>query len=144
MSKVIQLRIPVKMPYKNELTPSWGNRAFFCFKAMQKEWNQAIPVPQEHQRALGARRLTIVRLMGPRERKFDTGNVYYACAALIDILVRKGWFIGDEPDLLELEKPDQRYAVGDEIAPATWFEIEDLPGPAVITPRLPGMEIERG
>lgn len=136
----IRLRIPVKMPYKNELTPSYGNRAFFCFKAMQREWWIAIPEPAEEQRAVGPRRLTIVRLMTPAERKFDTGNVYYACAALIDIMYKKGWFVNDDPDLLELEKPVQRLAIPpDEEAPATYFEIEDLPGPAVRTPRLPGM-----
>lgn len=134
----IRLRIAVKMPYKNELTPSYGNRAFFCWKAMERTWRNAIPSPNPDQIALGPRRLTIVRVMTPAERRFDTGNVYYACAALIDFLVKKGWFVGDEPDLLELEKPVQRLAGPDDlVAPATYFEIEDLPGPAVRSARLP-------
>jgi len=137
----IQIRIPLRLPYKNTLTPSYGNRAFFCFKALQREWWIAIPDPDERQRAVGPRRLTIVRLMTTKERKFDTGNVYYSCAAIIDIMAKKGWFVDDEPDLLELEKPVQRLAIPpEEIAPSTWFEIEDLPGPAVRTAHLPGCE----
>ena len=136
----LQLRIPLKLPYKNELTPSFGNRAFFCFKRLLREWWIAIPDPDDRQRAVGPRRLTIVRLMTVKERKFDTGNVYYSCAAIIDIMAKKGWFVDDEPELLELEKPVQRLAIPpDESAPATWFEIEDLPGPAVLTANLPGI-----
>jgi hypothetical protein len=135
----VRLRIPLKLPYKNELTPSYGNRAFFCFKAMQREWNAAIPNPEPHQVALGARRLTIVRLMAGRERPFDTGNVYYAAAAIIDIVAKKGWLVDDTPELLELEKPVQRMADLGEDAPSTYIEIEDLPGAAVKTARLPGV-----
>ena len=135
----IRLRIALKLPYKNELTPSYDRSAFFRYMGVKREWEQAIPKAQEHQRALGARRLTIVRLMTTKERPFDTGNVYYACAAIIDIVVHKGYLVEDTPDLLELEKPVQRLAVGDEIAPSTYIEIEDLPGPAIRSARLPGV-----
>jgi hypothetical protein len=135
----VRLRIPLKLPYKNELTPSYDKGAFFRYQGLKREWKAAIPEALPHQRALGARRLTIVRIMGPRERPFDTGNVYYACAAIIDIVAQKGYLVDDTPDLLELEKPVQRLAVGDELAPATYIEIEDLPGAAVKTARLPGV-----
>ncbi len=133
----LQLRILLKLPYKNELTPSYDKGAFFRYQAVKREWQAAIPDPEERQRALGARRLTIVRLMAPRERAFDTGNVYYACAAIIDIVAKKGWLVDDTPDLLELEKPVQRRAGPGEIAPSTYIELEDLPGPAMKTARLP-------
>lgn len=136
----IRLRIPEKLPYKNELTPSYDHRAYFSFKTVIKTWSKAIPDPTEEQRALGARSLTIVRIMSPRERRFDVGNVYYSCAPLIDIMAKKGWFVGDEPDLLDLEKPVQRLAGPEDLEPpATYFEIEDLPGPAVRPARLPGV-----
>lgn len=136
----IRLRIPLKLPYKNELTPSYDKSAFFRYMGVKREWEQAIPKAQEHQRALGARRLTIVRLMTSRERPFDTGNVYYAVAAIIDIVAHKGYLVDDTPDLLDLEKPVQRRAVGDEVAPSTYIEIEDLDGPAVLTGALPGVD----
>ena len=134
----LRLRIPLKIPYKNELTPSYDRSAFFRYMGVKREWEQAIPKAAEHQRALGARRLTIIRIMTPRERPFDTGNIYYSCAAIIDIVAKKGYLVDDTPDLLELEKPVQRLAVQGETAPATFIEIEDLPGPAIRVARLPG------
>jgi len=135
----IRLKIPLKLPYKNELTPSYDKSAFFRYMGLKREWQAAIPEPTPEQRALGARRLTIVRLMTTKERPFDTGNVYYSAAAIIDIVAKKGWLVDDTPDLLELEKPVQRRAAGDEVAPSTYIEIEDLPGPAVRCARLPGI-----
>lgn len=135
----IRLKIPLKLPYKNELTPSYDSRAFFCFRRVQADWKKAIPNPRPGERALGARRLRIVRLMTIGERPFDTGNVYYAAAAIIDIVAKKGWLVDDTPDLLDLDRPVQRLAVGDELAPSTYIEIEDLPGPAVRTAALPGL-----
>jgi hypothetical protein len=135
----IRLRIPLKLPLKNTLTPGPGNGPFFRFMAVKREWKAAIPDALPEQRALGPRRLTIVRLMTTRERPFDTGNVYYAAAAIIDIVAKKGWLVDDTPDLLELEKPVQRRAIDDELAPSTYIEIEDLPGPAVRTAALPGL-----
>jgi len=135
----IRLKIPLKLPYKNELTPSYDKSAFFRYMGLKREWLAAIPKAAPDQVALGARRLTIVRLMTTRERPFDTGNVYYAAAAIIDIVAKKGWLVDDTPDLLELEKPVQRLAAGDELAPSTYIEIEDLPGPAVRTAALPGL-----
>lgn len=139
---ILQLRIPLKLPYKNELTPSVTRGAFFRYMAVKREWKAAIPDPEPRQRADGPRRLRIVRLMTTRERPFDTGNVYYAAAAIIDIVAKKGWLVDDTPDLLELEKPVQRLAVGSELAPSTWIEIEDLPGPAVRTKDLPIATVE--
>lgn len=136
----VRLRIPLKLPYKNELTPSYDKGAFFRYQAVKREWKDAIPNPLPEQRALGARRLTIVRIMTTRERPFDTGNVYYAAAAIIDIVAKKGWLVDDTPDLLDLLKPVQRREQpGDLEAPATYIEIEDLPGPAVRTAALPGL-----
>lgn len=135
----VRLKILLKLPYKNELTPSYDRSAFFRYMGVKREWEQAIPDAAPHQRALGPRRLTIVRLMTTRERPFDTGNVYYACAAIIDIVAKKGYLVDDTPDLLELEKPVQRRALPGEIAPSTYIEIEDLPGPAVKTAALPGL-----
>jgi hypothetical protein len=122
----IRLMIPLKLPLKNELTPSPDKRAFFAFQAVKRKWWHAIPEALPHQRATGARRLTIVRLMTTRERPFDTGNVYYSCAAIIDIVAKKGYLVDDTPDLLELEKPVQRRAEAHELAPATYIELEDL------------------
>jgi len=136
----IRIKVPLKLPLKNTLTPGPGNGPFFRFMAVKRQWKSAIPDPLPHQIADGPRRLTIVRLMTTRERPFDTGNVYYACAAIIDIVAKKGYLVDDTPDLLELEKPVQRLAVGDELAPSTWIEIEDVEGPAVVTPLLPGVE----
>jgi hypothetical protein len=136
----IRLKIALKLPYKNELTPSYDKSAFFRYMGLKREWQAAIPKAVGEQLALGPRRLTIVRLMTTRERPFDTGNVYYAAAAIIDIVAKKGWLVDDTPDLLELEKPVQRLAAGDELAPSTYIEIEDLPGAAVRTAGLPGME----
>ena len=133
----IRLRIPLKLPYKNELTPAPGPRTFRVFMSVKGKWNKAIPEAAPHQRALGPRRLTIVRLMTSRERPFETGNIYYAAAAIIDIVAKKGYLVDDTPDLLELEKPVQRLAVPGEIAPETYIDLEDLPGPAVRTAELP-------
>lgn len=133
----IRLRIPLKLPYKNQLTPSPDPNAWWRFLAVKREWTKAIPGPAEHQRATGERQMRIVRVMGPGERKWDIGNVHYASAAIIDIVAKKGWLVGDDADLCDLEKPVQRPAEGDEIAPSTYIEIKDLPGPAVRTARLP-------
>jgi len=123
----IRLRIPLKLPYKNELTPAPGPRTFRVFMSVKGKWKASIPDALPEQRALGPRRLTIVRIMGPRERPFDTGNVYYAAAAIIDIVAKKGWLVDDTPRLLELEKPVQRrQAPGDMPAPCTYIDIEDV------------------
>jgi len=134
---MIRIRIRLKLPYKNQLTPSPGLHSFRRFISVKKEWERAIPEALAHQRAMGPRRVTIVRLMTPRERPFDTGNLYYSCAAILDIVVAKGYLIDDRPELTDLDKPVQRLAVGDELAPSTWIEIEDLPGAAMVQPGLP-------
>lgn len=135
-----QLRIPMKLPSKNALTPSPDKGAFFRFMGVKRAWKAAIPAAAPHQRAVGPRRLTIVRLMTARERPMDTGNVYFSAAAIIDIVAKKGWLVDDTPDLLELEKPVQRLAAPGELAPSTYLEIEDLPGPAIETAPLPGFD----
>ena len=136
----LQLRIPLKLPYKNELTPSWDHRAFFAYQGVKKDWWKAIPDPEPQQRADGPRSLTIVRLMTESERRFDRANVYFASAAILDILVKKGWLIDDTDDALELEKPTQRLAgPEDDPPPCTYLVIEDLPGPAMRTLNLPGI-----
>lgn len=134
----IRLRIPLKLPLKNTLTPSYDKRAFFAYMGLKREWERAIPKAEEHQRALGPRSVRIVRLMTKPERPYDTPNVWFSCAAILDILVHGGWFVDDTPDLLYLEQPIQRYAAYDEEAPATWIEIEDV-GAAVKSARLPGV-----
>ena len=137
----LQLRIPLKLPYKNELTPSYDRGAFFRYQEVKRTWRKAIPDPTPDQRADGARSLTIVRLMTARERPFDTGNVYVSAAAIIDIIVEKGWLLQDDPRTCRLELPIQRLeGPGDDAAPCTYLVIEDLEGPAVVTRALPGFE----
>lgn len=135
----IRLRIPLKLPLKNTLTPSYDKRAFFAYMGVKREWWKAIPDAREDQRALGPRSVRIVRLMTTAERPYDVANVWFSAAAILDILVKKGYFVNDTPDLLTLKEPEQRLAVPpDEIAPSTYIEIKDIEGaPAVRSARLP-------
>lgn len=124
---MIRLRIPIKLPYKNQLTPSPGLHSFRRFISVKKEWERAIPEALDRQRATGPRRIRIVRLMTTRERPFDTGNLIYSAAAIIDIVVAKGYLVNDNPALTELATPVQRESEhGDLPAPATYIEIEDI------------------
>jgi hypothetical protein len=136
---MIRIRVPLKIPYKNQLTPSPGLHSFRRFISVKKEWERAIPEALDHQRASGPRRIRIVRLMTARERPFDTGNLIYSAAAIIDIVVAKGYLVNDNPELTELATPVQRESAhGDLPAPATYIEIEELPGPAMAAmPALP-------
>jgi hypothetical protein len=152
----VRLRIPLKVPGKNDLRPDprvtyMGERpipsAYLRWKGIERKWRRALEElrPRQDQVALGRRSLRFIRVMGPEEHKMDRWNVETGLnMVVVDMLVAMGWLIDDKEDFADMLPAVQRLAIGDEVAPATYIEIEDLPGPALATAALPGFEKEFG
>jgi hypothetical protein len=47
-------------------------------------------------------RVSITRILGPRQRSFDTDNAYAACKNLLDCLQIKGMIFDDSPAWIDL------------------------------------------
>jgi hypothetical protein len=145
----VRLVIDLKPPSKNDLRPDprvmrRGSVVLPCaylrWKGIEREWHRALKQPTEEQRAVGRRALRFVRLMTPREKRMDRWNLEGGLnLVVVDLLVEMGWLIDDDENSVEMLPAVQRRAGPGEQAPATWIEIEDLPGPAVRSARLPGI-----
>ena len=123
------LSIPLKYPYKNELTPSPTLRAYLHFKELSKEWFYSIPKASRLLRQANVpRRLIITRIMGTRDRPFDVPNLYYAAAIIIDTLVKKDWLRDDDPRFLVDVTCNQRKEHGERRTEIIVEDV-DLPGP---------------
>jgi hypothetical protein len=121
------LRVALKLPYKNELTPAPGPHAWLRFVKVKRDWGRCIPPVSVSQRARGPRSVRIERVMGPRERRFDTANVYFAAAAILDVLKQRGWLVNDSDVQCRLEQPLQRRAREGEMYPSVVLTLEDIP-----------------
>lgn len=124
-AEIVTIRIPLKLPFKNQLTPSPDRHAWIRFISLRQRWMKEIP-PAGKLRAFGPRSLRVVRIMGPRERRYDTANLIYVCAALFDLIKDAGYLVNDSEVWCELRKPVQRRALPGERCPATLIELEDL------------------
>src|SRR5262249_11936264 len=141
------LCIDIKAPGKNDLRPDpmitmMGRRpipsAYLRWKGIERKWRRALPEPLPEQKALGRRSLRFVRIMTPRERRMDRWNLEGGLnLVVVDMLVQLGWLVDDEETAVEMLPAVQRLAVGGEAAPAMLIEIEDLPGPVLVTAALP-------
>ena len=140
---ITRIRVNLKLPYKNQLTPSPGLYAFRRYCAVRSEWDKAIPVapgynPAEVAPPLppgGPRKwVQVTRIMTKRERRFDLSNIWYSIAALLDALVKRGHLRDDNDQDVDVRTPIQRQALPDEIAPSTLIEIGVVP--AITTPVL--------
>jgi hypothetical protein len=147
-----RLRILLRPPSKNDVKPDMGifqmgrrqiPAAWIRVKRLEDDWRRAIPEALPDQRATGRRRVLFTRVMGPNERYFDVWNLAGGLnSVVIDIIVRKGWLLDDRYDCVDLAEPIQRRAVGDEPAPMTYIDIEDLEEAAGVTPALPGLNLQ--
>lgn len=145
-----RLSIPLKPPGKNDLRPdprvTYIGRpprpmpsAYLRWKGIERSWRRELPPPTPEQRAVGRRSLCFVRLMTPHERRMDRWNLEGGLnLVVVDQLVVLGWLIDDDESCVEMLPAVQRLAGPGEVAPSTYVEIEDLPGPALRSPLLPG------
>jgi len=121
--------LPLKLPYKNQLTPSPGPHAWRRFKAIKETWAKAFYALPDRAplRATGPRAIKVTRILGPRERPFDTANLIYGLASIIDHLVHAGYLVDDTERWLFLERPEQRKAgASDPPGPATIIRLRPL------------------
>jgi hypothetical protein len=122
----IVIRVLLKLPYKNELTPAPGRHAWLRFIKVKKDWARAVPKALPHQLAKGPRSVLITRVMGPKERRFDTANVYFAAAAILDVIKSAGYLVNDSDVHCELLRPEQRRARPGEAFPSVILELRDV------------------
>ena len=105
----ITLSIPIRYPYKNELTPSLDRGAFLRFQARKREFYLCTPnAPPSWRREKLPIRLIITRLIGKRQRYFDVPNLYYPLAFIVDNLVKRRWIPDDDPRYLVAVRCIQR------------------------------------
>jgi len=147
----VRLVVPIKPPGKNDLRPdprvtrmgqSILPSAYLRWKGYERKWRKALEdlAPREDQRASGRRSLRFTRIMSAHEKRMDRWNLEGGLnLVVVDMLVQLGWLLDDDEDCVEMLPAQQRRAWGDEVAPATWIEIEDLPGVAMVAARLPGL-----
>lgn len=145
-----RLTIPLKAPGKNDLRPDPMVTRFKSGKAipsaylrlqgLEAKWRRALPEPTAEQRARGKRTLQFVRLMTAREKRMDRWNLEGGLnLVVVDMLVKLGWLVDDAENAVEMLPAIQRRAAAGEEAPATWIEIEDLPGAALVAAQLPAI-----
>lgn len=131
------LPIPLPAISKNDVKPDMGvfrmgarliPAAYIRVKRLEEKWDRAIPTAAGSQRAVGRRRLQVVRVMGPRQRPFDEWNLVAGMnAVVVDLLVRKGWLLDDRPDAVDMARPLQVRAGPTDDVPQTLIVLEDLP-----------------
>jgi len=82
----VSLVLPVKMPSGN----SMKGRKWEQLNARKRYERQLIPL-RDSARCEGPAILTITRILGPRERPYDTDRLYGAAGPLIDALGSMGY-----------------------------------------------------
>jgi hypothetical protein len=107
--------IPIRYPYKNELTPSVGIGAYLRFQAAKRTWHLCTPNAPASWRSINlARRVSITRLYSGRQRPFDIPNLYYPLAFIIDNLVKRRWLPDDDPRyLVDVRCSQRRCLIGE-------------------------------
>lgn len=104
------LHIPLSIPSQNVLRRKYKNR--HAYARLRKRFCWAVWVAKlraEVPEATGKRRMRIVRLVGPRGRMYDYGNLVGGCKPLVDELVKAGLLVDDSPDHV-IEEYDQERA----------------------------------
>lgn len=95
-----------RYPYKNELTPSpvmrtrrggYISRSFLSYNNYRRAFKDATRDCPRDLQPSGPRAVTITRLMGPRDRPMDLGNLYVGAALILDALVESAWLTQDTP-----------------------------------------------
>jgi len=100
---ILSLTIPAKLPSLNVLRKHPGGRGRFASTAWRRAFEREIPpIVGRALRCTVRAEVEIVRYLGPRERPYDTDNLYGGCKPLLDALRAHGYIAGDSPDLLTL------------------------------------------
>ena len=96
------LSIPTKLPSMN----AWANqhRGWERVRWIKAAFLKELPPLSPRQRAVKGRRLrvTITRVLGPRERPYDTDNLYGAVKPLIDALRDAEYIFDDDGSHIDL------------------------------------------
>ena len=104
------LAIPIPVPSQNVLRRRYRNR--HAYAALRSKFGLAVLFAKRHANvpeATGKRRMRVVRLVGPRGRMYDYGNLVGGCKPLVDELVKAGLLVDDSPQHV-VEEYDQERA----------------------------------
>ena len=94
------LTIPLKLPSMNQ----WSNqfRGWQRVRWIKARFEKELPPLVKSKRAKGRKRVTITRVLGPRERLYDPDNLVGACKPLLDALRAAGYIEDDTAALIDL------------------------------------------
>jgi len=115
------LKIPIDLPQVNKTIRSrygWAvrkrqkqlTRDWIAVHRCQERWS-------DKAKATGRRRVTFIRVLGPRQRKFDDDNLSAAFKPIRDALTEESLIVDDDPRHIEAryEQVDHERTVGPEI-----------------------------
>lgn len=124
MPDPVEIYIPFELRNLNEGRGShWGTRVNYR-KLAERILRTMGKIPDEP--IQGPVRLTITRVLGPRQRLWDADSVLRGNAKeLIDALVAVGWLVGDGPRVVT-EAIGQQDATRRDEGPATHILIEPI------------------
>lgn len=98
----LRLSIPLKLPSAN----TWSNQKWGWAKvhAIQKRFIKNLPPLVKSKRAKKGekRKVSICRILGPRERRYDPDNIITACKPLVDALKKHGYIYDDNEAHMDL------------------------------------------
>lgn len=121
----ITIVVRLKPPTQNELGANKGGRgAWWQYAATKKLWASHIPPCPHHQRAAGPRHLRVTRVLGHRERAYDTMNLVGGLKPIVDLLVECGYLVDDRDQEFSFSVHQRRPAPS-EPSPLTILDLTD-------------------
>ena len=73
------------------------SRSFLSYNSYRRAFKDATRDCPRNLQPTGPRSVTITRIMGPRDRPMDPGNLYVGAALILDALVEAAWLAQDTP-----------------------------------------------